>query len=135
MNNNTENKVSFWNSLKVKIIIILLTTILIVMMFPHGESIESNVSVGSIWINKDLIASKPFRVLKDPKTYKAEIEAAKKSVYPVFVLDKSISKTINDSINNFKILLSYIPNIIYVIDKDTNNAYTAPITPYLCIKK
>ena len=123
MDNNTENKVSFWNSLKIKIITVLITTILIVMMFPQGESIESNVSVGSIWINKDLIASKPFRVLKDPKTYKAEIEAAKKSVYPVFVLDKSISKTVNDSINNFNKFL------LLTINYQLKNKDVQPYTP------
>lgn len=123
MDNKTENKVSFWNSLKVKIIIILLTTILIVMMFPHGESIESNVSVGSIWINKDLIASKPFRVLKDPKVYKRQVEAARKSVYPIFVLNKNISKTVNDSINDFNKFL------LLTIDYQLKNKNVQPYTP------
>ncbi|MEJ2617759.1 MAG: hypothetical protein P8Z35_22580 [Ignavibacteriaceae bacterium] len=64
------------NSNKIKIIIALVTIILIVLMFPKGESIESEVSVGSIWMNDDLIAPFSFPVYKDPEVYKAELQVA-----------------------------------------------------------
>jgi hypothetical protein len=41
------------DNLKLKILIGLFTVIFIVLMFPKGESIESEVSVGSIWIHDD----------------------------------------------------------------------------------
>ncbi len=39
--------------LKRKLIIGIVTVILIVMMFPKGESIEFEVSEGAIWTNDD----------------------------------------------------------------------------------
>jgi hypothetical protein len=54
----------FRNSLRVKLLIGLAAVILIAMMFPKGESIESDVSVGSIWIHDDLIAPFSFPIIK-----------------------------------------------------------------------
>ena len=75
-----ENKKS---GIKLKILIGLSAIILIVFMFPKGESIESEVTVGSIWIHDDLIAPFSFPVLKDQKTYQNELKEATTSVYPV----------------------------------------------------
>jgi hypothetical protein len=57
---------------KLRIFIVILGTLLIAAMFPRGESIESEVTVGSIWIQDDLIASMPFEILKDPEAYRIE---------------------------------------------------------------
>ncbi len=89
------------NSNKVKIIIALVTIVLIVLMFPKGESIESEVSVGSIWMNDDLIAPISFPVYKDPEVYKAELKAASESVYPVFMKNIDNVKSISDSLKNY----------------------------------
>ena len=59
------------------------TTLLIVFMFPKGESIEFEVSEGSIWLYDDLIAPFSFPIMKSEEVYRKEVEAAKKSVYPV----------------------------------------------------
>ena len=64
------------DNLKLKILLGLFTVIFIVLMFPKGESIESDVSVGSIWIHDDLIASFSFPVYKDPEVYKKELNEA-----------------------------------------------------------
>ena len=48
------------DNLKLKFLLAVVTVILIVLMFPKGESIESEVSVGAIWIHDDLIASFSF---------------------------------------------------------------------------
>ena len=93
-----ENKLLSSN--KLKILIALVTIILIVFMFPKGESIESEVSVGSIWINDDLIAPFSFPVYKDPDVYKAELKAAEESVYPVFKKDENNTQSIFDSLKS-----------------------------------
>jgi hypothetical protein len=92
-------------------------------MFPKGESIESDVSVGSIWIHDDLIAPFSFPILKDPATYKAELKSAAQSVYPVFMkrtdeVDKSI-----DSLN------SYNTYLLKIIDSSLTNENIKDFNP------
>jgi len=88
-------------SLRVKLIIALATVVVIALMFPKGESIESEVSVGTIWIHDDLIAPFSFPVLKDPEVYKAQVKAAEESVYPVYLPVNSIAKKAMDSVNAY----------------------------------
>ena len=86
---------------KLRVFIVILGTLLIAAMFPRGESIESDVTVGSIWIQDDLIASMPFEILKDPETYRIEKLQAAEKVNPVFELDNTIKATVTDSIKSF----------------------------------
>jgi cyclic-di-AMP phosphodiesterase PgpH len=100
-------------STPVKFLIGLLSVILIVLMFPQGESIESEVSVGSIWTHDDLIASMSFPVLKDPEVYQSQLKVAAQSVDPVFVRSDDAEKIAEDSLksyNNF--LLRIIDSVI-----------------------
>lgn len=77
------------------------TIILIVLMFPKGESIEFEVSEGSIWLYDDLIAPFSFPIKKSDDVYRREVEAAKRSVYPVF-LDESKNKQKSiETLNNY----------------------------------
>ena len=92
--------------LKRKIIIGLITVILIVMMFPKGESIESEVTEGVIWTNDDLIAPFSFPIIKENQEYQAELKRAENSVYPVF---NSIATKNSDSLKTFA---SYIISVI-----------------------
>lgn len=78
-------------------------------MFPRGESIESDVAVGSIWIQDDLIASMPFEILKDPEAYRIEKLQAAQKVNPVFEIDNTVKKSVVDSI---KIFNSFLQNKI-----------------------
>lgn len=71
--------------IKRKTLIFLVTTIVIVFMFPKGESLDFQVSEGTIWTNEDLIAPFSFPILKDPIIYANEVKQAEESVYPVFV--------------------------------------------------
>ncbi len=93
-----ENKKS---GIKLKILIGLSAIILIVFMFPKGESIESEVTVGSIWIHDDLIAPFSFPVLKDQKTYQNELKEAANSVYPVYLKQPETVEAIIDTIKNY----------------------------------
>jgi cyclic-di-AMP phosphodiesterase PgpH len=77
-------------------------------MFPKGESIESEVSEGSIWIYDDLIAPFSFAVLKDPEIYKTELKLAERSVYPVFIRDESLAQSMMDSLRSFNNFLQQV---------------------------
>lgn len=100
-----ENKKS---GMKVKILIGLATVVLITFMFPRGESIESEITVGSIWTHEDLIAPFSFPIKKDPKVYQDEVNAAVSSVFPVFVRNpKAVIRSL-DSLNSYDVYLQKI---------------------------
>ncbi len=122
--------------IKRKILIALLTVILIVLMFPKGESIESEVSEGTIWTNDDLIAPFSFPIIKDKSVYQAEIKNAEKSVYPVM---QSIPSKSIDSLNAFG---KYIIRVIDENLKQETGSYLNPtflstksFTRFLTIRK
>jgi cyclic-di-AMP phosphodiesterase PgpH len=90
-------------SIRIKILIGVVTVLLIVLMFPKGESIEFEVAEGTIWIHDDLIAPFTFPVKKDPELYRTELKAAANSVYPVFLEDQngSLMKDSLERYNNY----------------------------------
>jgi putative nucleotidyltransferase with HDIG domain len=89
-------------------------------MFPKGESIESEVTEGTIWTNDDLIAPFSFPLIKDKQTYNSEVKAAQQSVYPVF---NSITSKSSDSL---KVFAAYI---ISVIDENLNSQSESNLNP------
>ncbi|MFO7448254.1 MAG: HDIG domain-containing protein [Ignavibacteriaceae bacterium] len=95
----------FQRSLRVKLLIGLVTVTLIVLMFPRGESIETEASVGSIWIHDDLIAPFSFPIVKAAENYQQELQIAEQSVYPVFVKDEEHAKSLSDSITSYNAYL------------------------------
>ncbi len=88
-------------SLRLKFLIGLSAVILIVFMFPKGESIESEVTVGSIWIHDDLIAQFSFPVLKDKKVYQEELNKAANTVYPVYLKQPETIDAILDTVKSY----------------------------------
>ena len=92
--------------IKRKILIGLTTIFLIVIMFPKGESIEYEVTEGTIWIHDDLIAPFSFPIIKDKTIYQTEIKAAEESVYPVFIKKELFS---TDSVQKYA---AYLINVI-----------------------
>lgn len=88
-------------SVRIRLLILIVSIALIVMMFPRGESLESEVSVGSIWIQDDLISSQTFEILKDPEVYRIEVEAAANNVNPIFELDKTVAQKQIDSLSSY----------------------------------
>ncbi len=110
-------------SLRIRILLGLVTVILIVLMFPKGESIESEVTVGTIWTHDDLIAPFSFPVFKDPKLYREQLQSAENSVFPVFVKQGSEVKTAIDS------LAQYSKFLIEIIDKDLTNDSLRNLNP------
>ncbi|MDP3684875.1 MAG: hypothetical protein Q8S01_13190, partial [Ignavibacteria bacterium] len=85
-----------------KILIVIVTAIIISFLFPKGESLESEVTIGSIWIQDDLIADFSFPIIKQPRIYQDELEKAKNSVYPIFVSDDSEVRNNFDSLDQLK---------------------------------
>lgn len=88
-------------SLRIKILIIFITALLITLMFPRGESIESDVTIGSVWTHEDLIASTTFEILKDPTVYEKEKLHAARMIQPIFLRDNSIEKVLSDSLKRY----------------------------------
>lgn len=88
-------------SKRIKILLIFAIIISIVLLFPKGESLESEITVGSIWIHEDLIASTTFEILKDPKVYEVEKALAVSKVFPIYVRDTILQSKMIDSMNVF----------------------------------
>lgn len=74
----------------IKFIIAAGTVVLIVIMFPNYETIETDYSVGMVWSKEDLIAPFSFPIYKSESVYQKELEEARSKVYPVF--DKNPDK-------------------------------------------
>ncbi|MBA4405874.1 hydrolase [bacterium] len=90
-------------------------------MFPQGESIESEVTVGSIWIRDDLIASTTFEILKDPKQYEEEKSAAARSIQPIFLRDNSLANIYIDSVKKYNVQFKKLLSITGTVSK--NNTF------------
>ena len=119
---NTENKKP-GKGIFTKIIMGFVTTLLIVFMFPKGESIEFEVSEGSIWLYDDLIAPFSFPIMKSEQVYRTEVEAAKRNVYPVF-LDESTNKQ-----KSIELLTSYNADLIKALDESIETESTSIANP------
>jgi len=102
-------------SLLYKIAIAFVTVTLIALMFPKGESIESEITEGTVWLNDDLIAEFSFPIIKSEEIYKSELIAAEKKVYPVFINNSGMVTKSIDSLRNYGIFL------IGVLDYSANN--------------
>ncbi len=118
------------SSKRIKALLVLVTFVLIVMMFPRGESLEFDVNVNTIWIKDDLIASMPFEILKDPILFEREKTAAANKVYPIFVRDDEAFEKTLDSIRAYHAyLIEVIDNELYLEESSpgktflTNNSY------------
>ncbi len=109
-------------SLRLKFLIGLSAVVLIVFMFPKGESIESEVTVGSIWTHDDLIAQFSFPVLKDKETYQAELKEASNSIYPVYLKQPENIEKILDTVKSYNsFLLETIDSTLSVKGKENLN--------------
>ena len=98
-------------SKRIKILIMLISVLLIILMFPKGETLDSEVNVGSVWIKEDLIASIPFEILKDSKIYQAEKNIAVNKVLPVYILNNNTKSRVQDTTKYaFKFLAATIDN-------------------------
>ncbi|MGB5894384.1 MAG: HDIG domain-containing metalloprotein [Ignavibacteriaceae bacterium] len=102
-------------SLFYKIAIVFITVMLIALMFPKGESIESEVTEGTVWLNDELIAEFSFPIIKSEEIYQGELRAAENKVYPVFISNSGMVEYSIDSLRNYSNFL------IEVFDKSADN--------------
>ena len=102
-------------SRKIKILIFLVTVVLLVLMFPRGESLDSEVAVGTIWTKPDLIATTSFEILKDPKVYEAEKRKAAQKVYPIFIQrdENKCLKDLNYFLDSLQTIFKALPDSDY----------------------
>ncbi|HWA05727.1 MAG TPA: HDIG domain-containing protein, partial [Ignavibacteria bacterium] len=98
----SKNKTEFKTDKTVKFFIAFITVILITVMFPKYETIETDYMTGMVWSKEDLIAPFSFPVYKSETVYKKEVEDASSKVYPVFDINISRNGSANwlDSINS-----------------------------------
>ncbi len=115
-----------YDGIKFKILIFIITTTLIVLMFPHGESLDSEVNVGSIWTKPDLIATTSFEILKDPAVYEAEKKRAAEKVFPVFVKDKNAAEK---CVKNFENFFDSLRSIAAVVGDSVPTAIKFSVKP------
>ena len=101
MSSNQESRLNFRSSFKVKLLIVFVTLMIIVLFFPRGVSIESEINVGSVWIQDDLIASKTFEILKDPKVYENEKIQAASHIQNIFIRNSGLEKLLLDSLTKY----------------------------------
>lgn len=106
-----------------KFIMGFVTTLLIVFMFPKGESIEFEVSEGSVWLYDDLIAPFSFPIMKSEEVYLSEVEAAKQNVYPVFI-DESENKQ-----NSVESMTNYNSYLVEVLDESIESESSSITNP------
>ncbi len=81
--------------------IFFLFVFLVALMFPSGESIESDYHVGTIWTDKDLIAPFLFPIYKEERDYQREKTLAAQSVHKVFEEDLGVPHSNIDSLQKF----------------------------------
>lgn len=109
-------------SIRLKVTLVVFVVALIVMMFPKGESLESDITVGSIWLKDDLIADETFPIYKDKILYEKERQDAANQVHPIFVDDENIKSEIIDSLKNYNLyLLQEIDSDIQTPEITINN--------------
>lgn len=95
------HKLSTRESRLIKGGILFLFILIVALMFPSGESIESDYHVGMIWTENDLIAPFLFPIYKEEREYQREKLQAAEKVYKVFEEDAAVPRKNLDSLQKF----------------------------------
>ena len=73
----SKSKLDFKTNPAVKFFIGFVTAILITLMFPVRETIETDYSAGMVWEKEDLIAAFSFPIYKSNAVYQKEVNEAR----------------------------------------------------------
>jgi cyclic-di-AMP phosphodiesterase PgpH len=92
----------------VSVAIALALTVLLALLFPRGDSIELDYKVGAIWSQPDLLAPFSYPILRDNTEYAAEVEQAKKKVYPVFERDPAVGEQLVTKLRSSFLVLAEV---------------------------
>ncbi len=102
-------KINFENNLYIRLFVVISTILILALLFPVTKSLESEIKVGDIWTNNDLIATFSFPILKYPDELEKEYKEVEKSILPVFTYDDTIPEYSNyilkDFLGNFEMQL------------------------------
>lgn len=93
----------------IKIAIGFFLVLFTVIMFPRVEIVDFSYNVGSVWMEKDLIAPFSFPIYKEFRRYEQEKQEAVRLIPPVFERDEKIRKK---SIDSLTTVLESLRNII-----------------------
>ncbi len=89
------------NLLRIKLLILITLSILLALLNPKTNELGSDIEVGSIWLEDDIISDLTFPILKDEIVYKDEVERAKNKVFPIFDLVKINTNELKDTLQLF----------------------------------
>jgi putative nucleotidyltransferase with HDIG domain len=81
----------------VKVLLGIVLVLLGSLMFPHPENLEYGYAVGSVWVEKDLVAAFPFPIFKDLQQYERECREAARVISPVFERREELTRSCTDS--------------------------------------
>lgn len=94
-------KVNLENNKYIRFFVVLSTIITLALLFPHTKSLESEIRIGDIWTDNDLIAQFSFPVLKYPEELDKDLKEIEKTVLQVFIYDDTIPAFALKSIDSF----------------------------------
>ncbi|HOJ37616.1 MAG TPA: HDIG domain-containing protein [Ignavibacteriales bacterium] len=89
------------NLLRIKLLILITLSILLALLNLKTNELGSDIEVGSIWLEDDIISDLTFPILKDEIVYKDEVERAKNKVFPIFDLVKINTNELKDTLQLF----------------------------------
>lgn len=84
---------AMWGKLAIAACLVLL----LILLFPRGESIELDYRVGAVWARADVAAPFSFPVYRDESDYNSDLQAAQNNIIPVFERDENaIARQLSD---------------------------------------
>ncbi len=93
--------VSISRELGTKAALALSLVVLVGLLFPRGEAIETEYRVGGLWPQNDLYAPFSFPILRDPADYQRDVQEARARAYPVFERDERVTGQQTAQVKNF----------------------------------
>lgn len=120
-----------WQSVLMRIGIIVVCTIIITITMPQSSAPQYNSKVGSPWTQAAVTATFDFEIPKDSATYKAECDSVRRRFAPYYTYHESTAKTQvqrflthnHDGIDGLP--ASYVP----LVAKKINELYKIGIIP------
>ncbi len=99
-----------------------LTVFLIVLMYPREKSYEfADLKEGEIYIGEQVVAPFTFSINKTPEEYSRDVEAAKKSVAPVFIRIDTVAQ------HKMRILQQFFAGVDTVLKKEIPDSIKASL--------
>ena len=109
----------------IKIAIGVCVLTLTLLMFPHFDSFEYTSTVGTVWVEKDLVAPFDFPIYKDQNVYQRKRQEAMDAVPPVYERKSDAAIRYTDSL---RAILSALRIISH--DRASNDPAAVKGTPF-----